>query len=235
MGDEDNDGINSKVAIFFRESNFHLPPLSSLTTATTTTTPSPSIVMISGGSGLAPFMSFLEERLRRRTRLVKEHERSDGNSISTVDRLGKAVLYFGCRTADEYIFRDKLISYLGDSTANHPVGPVLDRLVVSASSSSVSTAVLQSLHEHEVVMDKPQHIPSVFLQDKEYLLPLLRDTEAMIYVCGGAGQFGKAVREAVNTIAVEAFGLHDANKQDGMHPGIRYLIDKKRYFEDLAD
>ncbi|RYH30607.1 hypothetical protein EON65_04560 [archaeon] len=205
----------SKVAIFFRESNFHLPPPVS---KSSTAIPAP-VIMISGGSGLAPFMSFLEERQR-------QLEKPDV-------KIGPAFLYFGCRTNDEYIFRDKLLSYLGSSDQGDKCN-ALDRLVVSFSyhhEGRVSTT--EPLHSREVVSPREQHIPDVFKADKEYFLPLLRQG-AHVYVCGGAGNFGKAVREAVNQAAIEAFAISTVNDAGG-HPGIKYLIENKRFFEDLAD
>eukprot|EP01040_Poterioochromonas_malhamensis_P009680 gene9680-10510_t len=208
----------SEVAIFFRESNFHLPPPLPKTSSDI----APPVIMVAGGSGIAPFMSFIEERQRQLTKLDL--------------KIGKGVLYFGCRNNDEYIFRDKLVSYLGNKTSNS----ALDRLVISFSKHQedgiVSTT--ESLHEHEIIHGKEEHIPSVFEGDKEYLLPLIQQG-GYIYVCGGAGLFGKAVREVINRLAIEAFQLNENEvDKDGkklVHPGIRYLIQKQRYFEDLAD
>jgi hypothetical protein len=42
----------------------------------------------------------------------------------------------------------------------------------------------------------------------------------------------------VNEVAMEVFQLSvtkDNHGKEIIHPGIRYLIDQKRYFEDLAD
>lgn len=214
----------SEVAIFFRESNFHLPP----PTPASSNEIAPPVIMISGGSGLAPFMSFLEERQRRLQ--------------NTSTKMGPAVLYFGCRTNDEYIFRDKLVSYLGTAEEGGDATErkrSLDRLYISFSThqanSSVSTT--ESLHPHEILHPKEEHIPHVFKQDKAYYLSLLQQG-AYVYVCGGAGQFGKAVREAINEVAIEAFNIpakKDEHGKEVVHPGIRYLIDQKKYFEDLAD
>jgi NADPH-ferrihemoprotein reductase len=223
----------SEVAIFFRESNFHLPP--PLPAADQQAKPAP-VIMIAGGSGLAPFMSFLEERTRL---LTKENL-----------QIGKAALYFGCRNNDEYIFRDKLVSYLGTETqsassisSTRAMTP-LDRLVVSFSTHqangivSTNTEQNNSLHSHEILNPLEEHIPSVVLKDKEFLIPFLRQG-GFVYVCGGAGQFGKAVREVVNALAIEAFGIDTnattAKGEKVIHPGIRHLIAEKRYFEDLAD
>lgn len=214
----------SQVAIFFRESNFHLPPPLPVSSSEV----APPIIMISGGSGLAPFMSFLEERQR----ILQKPDL----------KMGPAVLYFGCRNNEEYIFRDKLVAYLGTSEeGGSPIERkrVLDRLLISFSTHRADSTVnvTSSLHPHEVIHPKEQHIPDVFAQDKDYFLPLLRQG-GYVYVCGGAGHFGKAVREAVNTAAMEAFNIQPSVDSQGrpvVHPGIRYLIDQKKYFEDLAD
>jgi len=219
----------SRVAIFFRQSNFHLP--APIPVGSTDQKKAPAVIMIAGGSGLAPFMSFLEERQR----LL---ERNDVN-------IGPALLYFGCRTNDEYIFRDKLVSYLDAFNVTSVTGdfvhkdqPTLNRLMVSFSMHThdgiVTPSSTESLHNHEILYPQEEHIPNVFLQDKEAYLQHLREG-GYFYVCGGAGQFGKAVREAINTVAMEAFGMTTDNTQGVVHPGIRRLIDEKRYFEDLAD
>lgn len=220
----------SQVAIFFRQSNFHLPPPLPVHQDTDNKV-APAVIMIAGGSGLAPFMSFLEERQRLLER----------NDVT----IGPALLYFGCRTNDEYIFRDKLVSYLdafsttaGVSHYLHKDQPTLNRLMVSFSMHThdglVTPSAQESLHKGEVLYPYEEHIPNVFLHDKDAYLQHLKEG-GCVYVCGGAGQFGKAVREAVNTVAMEAFGMTAANTEGMVHPGIRKLIDEKRYFEDLAD
>jgi sulfite reductase alpha subunit-like flavoprotein len=222
---------DSQVAIFFRESNFHLPNPVLATNNNNNEKPAP-VIMIAGGSGLAPFMSFLEERERL---LYK-----------TDLKIGPAVLYFGCRTNEEYMFRDKLVSYLGDNNdgnnkQQHQLQNVLDRLVTSFSShyegESPEDAIVEPCHPNEIINPKEQHIPDVFKNDRQYFIDWIREG-GHIYVCGGAGQFGKAVREAVNEIVMEAYQMKPSKDEQGneiIHPGIRYLIQSKRYFEDLAD
>jgi cytochrome P450/NADPH-cytochrome P450 reductase len=212
----------SKVAIFFRESNFHLPV--PVLIEDDKTVPQ-AVIMIAGGSGIAPFLSFLEERKR-----VLENPNL---------KIGPAALYFGCRTNDEYICREELVSHLGrENDQTERIS--LNRLVVSFSTHYDDSPVqpTNSLHSNELVNHQEEHIPQVFMKDKEYLLPLIRDQKAILYVCGGAGKFGGVVRETVNIIAMEAFGIRemkDENGHDIVHPGIRQLIVEKRYFEDLAD
>eukprot|EP01033_Poteriospumella_lacustris_P000806 gene806-572_t len=170
----------SEVALFFRQSNFHLPapvPLTPVNAATTAAAPPAAVIMIAGGSGLAPFMSFLEARQRWL-------ERQDV-------AIGPALLYFGCRTNDEYIFRDKLVSYLDAAAAAaaaapvaaagaHPHGtqPTLDRLMVSFSMHAhdglIAPQTEEALHPNEILYPHEEHIPAVFLRDKDAYLQHLR-------------------------------------------------------------
>jgi NADPH-ferrihemoprotein reductase len=88
-GSEDVQG--SKVLAHVRKSKFKLP--------ITASTP---LIMISAGTGFAPFRAFIQER-------AKLH--ALGKPI------GNMVLFFGCRDHDDYIYRDELVKIqeqLGD-------------------------------------------------------------------------------------------------------------------------
>lgn len=75
--------------------------------------PSIPIIMIAIGTGLAPFIGFLEER---------QHLRKRDAQMS----FGKAWLYFGCRYSDkDFIFKDELEGFVSDDT--------LSKLIVSHS------------------------------------------------------------------------------------------------------
>ena len=68
-----------KLYTSIRTSKFRLPTL-----------PSHPIILIATGSGLAPFLAFLAERAR----------------LSSIGRdVGKSLLFFGCRSNEDYIYR----------------------------------------------------------------------------------------------------------------------------------
>ena len=148
-------------------------------------------------------------------------------------------LFYGCRTNEEYIFREKLVGYLGNQeTTNEQQGKAshaLDSLIVSFSAHVAATTIEASLHPREIIHPQAGHIPNVFQThaQQEHLLSMIRQG-ANIYVCGGAGLFGKAVREVVNAVAIQAFDLPKPTNT-GDQSGIRHLVQLKRYFEDLAD
>lgn len=79
--------LGSRVPLFVRSSAFHLP-----------TNPLVPIIMIGPGTGIAPFMGFLEERAQI-------------SSLGTL--VGTMILYTGCRhKLEDYIYQDQLENYL---------------------------------------------------------------------------------------------------------------------------
>jgi NADPH-ferrihemoprotein reductase len=208
-----NEGVapGDKVALFFRESTFHLP-----------TDPMHPVIMIAGGTGIAPFISFLEERMRL--------YRSLSSTSKERPVLAPAVLYFGSRNADEYMFREELLGFIKESD-----GVVLSKLVVSFSSPN-GTNIASRDPGREVILDDAKHIPTVALEDSKYLTSLI-DQGGHIYVCGGAGNFGKAVRYSVNELvkgsSVSGKSISHSDEMD--QEGVRLLVLEKRYYEDLAD
>jgi cytochrome P450/NADPH-cytochrome P450 reductase len=68
--------------------------------------PAPEVpmIMIGPGTGVAPMMGFLQERRSQAASGVK---------------IGKIVLFFGCRSEDSHIYRDELNSYAADGTLTH--------------------------------------------------------------------------------------------------------------------
>jgi NADPH-ferrihemoprotein reductase len=201
---------NQDVAVFFRQSAFHLP--------TTATTP---VIMIGGGSGLAPFISFLEARESQLRQM-----RSNGSSES----LGPAILYYGCRRPDEYMMRDRLLKYYESGA--------LSELIISFSHQNpdIDSSVRRATHG-EYICPGTRNITDIVLDDIPKLASSVMQQNAHIYVCGGAGMFGKAVRNAVNELMLHCGSEQFPKGHDdkGEHNGIRYLVQNKRYFEDLAD
>ncbi len=208
-----NERLDRETAIFFRESNFHLPK-----------DPKTPVVMIAGGTGISPFISFLEERSRVCS-IVGAHE------------MGPAVLYYGCRNPDEYMFRRELLEFL-----NTKDGAVLSRLVVAFSTTTPtstnnnhSSSSLLSGHEREEIRPSLENIPHSVLTQRGALDPLMR-RGAHVYVCGGAGNYGKAVRNAVNELALPLVAATSSSTGGGgPFAGVKLLVEQNRFFEDLAD
>jgi NADPH-ferrihemoprotein reductase len=79
---ERGDLQNTKILAHVRKSKFKLP-----------ITASTQLIMISAGTGFAPFRAFLQER----------------SKLHAIGKpVGKMLLFFGCRNQDDYIYRDEL-------------------------------------------------------------------------------------------------------------------------------
>lgn len=84
-----SEDVNFTVPIFVRRSQFHLP-----------FKVSNPILMIGPGTGLAPFIGFIQDR---------EFHKGNGKDV------GNLILYFGCRKeAEDYIYRDELKKWKND-------------------------------------------------------------------------------------------------------------------------
>ena len=135
-----------------RTSKFRLPTL-----------PKHPIILVASGSGLAPFLAFLTERQR----------------LSSIGRdVGPSLLFFGCRSPEEFIYREEL-SALQSATSTS----------TSKSSSTsnkngaikIVTAFSRFGKEGErgYVQDKLQ-------EREEEVVRLLVEENAYFYICGSA-------------------------------------------------
>lgn len=119
-----------------RTSKFRLP-----------TTPRNPIVMIACGSGIAPFRGFLAERSR----------------IASIGReVGRSVLFFGCRSEEDYLYQDEL-----------------RELQESNKGIEVVTAFSRASNQKCYVQDRIE-------QREEDVLELLLNENGYFYICGSA-------------------------------------------------
>lgn len=79
--------LDAAVPLFIRRSLFHLPTDASI-----------PLILIGPGTGVAPFIGFLEER---------------SELISSGIAVGEAILYYGCRQrSKDFIYSDELETYV---------------------------------------------------------------------------------------------------------------------------
>jgi NADPH-ferrihemoprotein reductase len=125
-----------KLYAHIRTSKFRLP-----------TVPKHPIIMIASGSGIAPFRGFLAERAR----------------IAAIGReVGKSFLFFGCRSSDDFLYRDEL-----------------QELQHRNKDIEVVTAFSRATKRKYYVQDQLEE------RDEE-VVRLLLDQNAYIYICGSA-------------------------------------------------
>lgn len=125
-----------KLFAHIRKSKFRLP-----------TVPKNPIIMIASGSGIAPFRGFLAERSR----------------IATIGReVGKSLLFFGCRSSDDFLYQDEL-----------------KELQTSNENAEVVTAFSRTGEKKCYVQDRVEE------RDEE-VARLLLEENAYFYICGSA-------------------------------------------------
>lgn len=166
-----------QVRVFVKDtkSNFRLPP--------TGTTP---IILIGPGTGVAPLRGFLYDR-----------EASKAT--------GPAVLFFGCRQDDDFIYREEMEGFK-------------------------ARGVLQEL---EVAFSRKVPGQRVYVQQllerKARMLFQMLEAGGHVYVCGDAKHMAPDVRAAIAKILAEGKGLPLTHGPCL----VEELVTEKRYLEDV--
>lgn len=150
--------------------------------------PKAPIIMIGPGTGVAPFMGFLEER----------HELvNNGKSILSKDSgpLGPAHLFFGCRSSTtDYIYQKKLESYTKNGVLS------ADGLHVAFSREK----------DHAKV-----YVQDLILENGDKLWKLI-GAGATVYICGDAKRMSPGVKAAFVDVAIKQGGMSPAEAESWM-------------------
>jgi cytochrome P450 / NADPH-cytochrome P450 reductase len=150
--------------------------------------PAIPIIMVGPGTGFAPFRGFLQERAALKQQGA---------------RLGKSLLFFGCRTPDEFIYQDELRAWSD-----------------------------QGITEVSTAFSRVEGQPKTYVQDQiraraDDVWQLIQDG-AVIYVCGDAGRMEPDVRKAFTDIYQAKTGAGEqqaAEWLDQLTRANRYLAD----------
>jgi cytochrome P450/NADPH-cytochrome P450 reductase len=151
--------VNSKLRCFVRATNasFHLPKNQE--------TP---VIMISAGTGIAPMRGYIEERAA----LAEASSR----------KLGKAILYFGCRDHErDYIYGEQLKQW-------EQLGAVDVRPTFSQRGPEEAR---QHRYVHERIWDEREELASLFHEG------------AKIFVCGSASKLAKSAASVLEKVWLE--------------------------------
>uniref|UniRef100_A0A8C7N8G0 Methionine synthase reductase n=1 Tax=Oncorhynchus kisutch TaxID=8019 RepID=A0A8C7N8G0_ONCKI len=147
-----------KVFVSLRENcSFHLP--SDL---------SKPLIMIGPGTGVAPFIGFLQQR---------EKEREENPEAE----FGETWLFFGCRHRDrDFLFREELQGFVGKGTLNH-------LKVCFSRDTQMGTETKTG----------PRYVQHNLLLHAKDLTNLLLKENGYLYVCGDAKNMAKDVNETL--------------------------------------
>ncbi|KAG0232454.1 hypothetical protein BGW42_008172 [Actinomortierella wolfii] len=193
------------IEIFLKpsESKFNLPQ--------DTTKP---VIMIGPGTGVAPFMGFIEHRAAQRQ--MKKRLMTIWTGASRQQHLdelfGEMWLFYGCRHREkDWLFRTQMKEYKDDG--------VLTELFVA-----VSREEGEMPEEHA-----GKYVQDLIKKQAERLWHLLSKKGALIYVCGDAKGMAKGVHDELVNILVEYGGFE---KMAAMME-LNKWAQEKRYLRDL--
>ncbi|XP_035981710.1 methionine synthase reductase isoform X2 [Fundulus heteroclitus] len=172
--------------------SFRLPP-----------DPSVPFIMIGPGTGVAPFIGFLQQR---------EEERTEKPEAE----FGETWLFFGCRYRDrDYLFREELEHFVSSGTLNH--------LKVCFSRED------RKDEQEPPSAAQPRYVQHNLLLCRQQVSDILLRQNGYIYVCGDAKNMAKEVNETlVEMIKTEL----QVDQLEAMKT-LAGLRDEKRYLQDI--
>ena len=137
--------------------------------------PDRPIIMIATGTGLAPFIGFLEVLSANRTRTRTTRTRNQDQDQDQVSSSPFTWLIFGCRnSSDDFIFKEELEMFKAEGT--------LSRLSLAISRDPVQPKM---------------YVQDVIKNNDEEFYKLLIEKDAIIYVCGDELKMIKGVNDSV--------------------------------------
>nr|XP_004670696.2 methionine synthase reductase isoform X2 [Jaculus jaculus] len=147
-------------------SSFHLPA-----------DPSAPVIMVGPGTGIAPFIGFLQHR----EKLQEEHPRG---------HFGEMWLFYGCRHQHkDYLFREELRRFLKHGVLTH-LKVSFSRDAPSSEEEAPAKYVQDNLQLHS------QQVARILLQENGY-----------VYVCGDAKNMAKDVSDTLVEIVSRETGV----------------------------
>ncbi|KAF9432517.1 hypothetical protein BGZ76_010682 [Entomortierella beljakovae] len=189
-----------RIPMFLKpnETKFNLP--------TDTTKP---VIMIGPGTGVAPFMGFLEHRAQQRK--IKRRLVNIGSTPrqQLEDSFGDMWLFYGCRHREkDWLFREQMKEFEdeGSLTELH--------LAVSREVDARNTG---------------KYVQDLIKEESKRLWNLLDKKGALIYVCGDAKGMAKGVHDELINILVE----HGGFEKTAAMLELNKWAQEKRYLRDL--
>ncbi|KAL1917742.1 uncharacterized protein VTP21DRAFT_3576 [Calcarisporiella thermophila] len=189
---------NVEIPVFFKPNEaFHLPA----------DTRKP-LLLIGPGTGVAPFVGFLEHREQQRTLRRRMGGIGGRHPSRDVDaQFGEIWLFYGCRHRElDFLFREQLERYREDN--------IVSELVVAVSRES---------------SEGPKYVQDHLRMRGREVYSLIEERGAMVFVCGDAKGMAKGVHDALTDIYVEHGGME---RMQAMRQLAR-LMEENRYVRDL--
>ncbi|KAJ0022977.1 hypothetical protein NQD34_015111 [Periophthalmus magnuspinnatus] len=166
--------------------------------------PSAPLVMVGPGTGVAPFIGFLQQR---------EKQRQENPGVA----FGETWLYFGCRHKDkDFLFREELEGFVSSGTLNYL------KVCFSRDNEEVEEEVTES-------STRPKYVQHKLLFDSKAITSILLQRGGYIYVCGDA----KNMAKDVNDTLMEMIKTELQVDQLEAMKTLAMLREEKRYLQDI--
>lgn len=183
-----------KVHLSLRQNGSFRPP----------SDPSVPFVMVGPGTGVAPFIGFLQQR---------ERQRQENPGVA----FGETWLYFGCRhKGKDFLFREELEGFVSNGTLNHL------KVCFSRDGEEVEEEGAQSTA-------RPRYVQHNLLLDGKAITSVLLEKSGCIYVCGDA----KNMAKDVNDTLMEMIKTQLQVDQLEAMKTLAALREEKRYLQDI--
>uniref|UniRef100_A0A7N6B3A6 Methionine synthase reductase n=1 Tax=Anabas testudineus TaxID=64144 RepID=A0A7N6B3A6_ANATE len=164
--------------------------------------PSVPFIMVGPGTGVAPFIGFLQQR-------EKERQENPGAAF------GETWLFFGCRHRDrDYLFREELEGFVSSRTLNH--------LEVCFSRDD------QEDGEVATSAARPRYVQHNLLLNSRHITDIMFKQNGYLYVCGDAKNMAKDVNDTLMEIIkteIQVDQLEAMKRLAGLREEKRYLQD----------
>ncbi|CAG8539786.1 3288_t:CDS:2 [Dentiscutata erythropus] len=185
-----NSNITIPIALKANQSGFNVP-----------SDISKPLIMIGPGTGVAPFIGFLQHR---------EQQILSEKKINNVKYLGDMWLFYGCRDKEkDFLYRNELEGFVERG--------ILKELFVAVSRAPGAG-----------VDGKPKYVQDLMRIQSRDIFELITKKDAIIFVCGDAKGMSKGVNDALADILVEHGQMQQSEALDLLKKWLRekrYLRD----------
>lgn len=167
--------------------------------------PDPSVpfIMVGPGTGVAPFIGFLQQR--------EEERQKNPKAV-----FGETWLFFGCRHRErDYLFREELEGFVSSGTLSH-LKVCFSRDHREDEDTTTSAAC-------------PRYVQHNLLLNSQHVTDILLRQNGCLYVCGDAKNMAKDVNETLMEIIKTELQVDQLEAMKRL-AGLR---EEKRYLQDI--
>lgn len=167
-----------RAPIHIRRSNFRLP-----------TSPKIPVIMVGPGTGVAPFRSFVQERVASAQKAVEK------NGADALQDWGNIWLFYGCRKSNEdFLYRDEWPEYASKLGGKFKMETAISREKFKPDGSKL-------------------YVQDLIWENRASLAKEILEKKATVYICGDAAGMAHDVEKVLLRVLTEAKSGDEAAAQ----------------------